>query len=87
MYRTTCEQNYRIKLACDDFIEAVNKFKLLKSRQILEDNKKKRQKKLKKKNGEIVVDSPKEVKSYMRMNSGKSNKNHTPTNAETKHGP
>ena len=32
MYRTTCEQNYRIKLACDDFIEAVNKFKLLKSR-------------------------------------------------------
>ena len=46
VYKITCEQNYRVFLACDDFIEACCKFRLVPSKKTLEDNRRQREAKL-----------------------------------------
>ncbi|CDW79906.1 UNKNOWN [Stylonychia lemnae] len=48
IYRTTCEDNNRILLTCDDFIEACTKHRLVQNKKTLDENKQKREKKIKK---------------------------------------
>ena len=58
IYRSTCESNYRLKLACDDFIEAVAKYSLIPNKKVLDENRKKREEQMNK--GGIIQsnDSP-----------------------------
>eukprot|EP00347_Sterkiella_histriomuscorum_P021472 403333861 len=51
IYRTTCEQHYRILMACDDFIEACLKYRLVYDKTVLESNKLIREQNLRKLQG------------------------------------
>lgn len=46
IYDTTCEQNLRQRLTCDDFVEAIKKYKLITSKKILEDQRKMREERM-----------------------------------------